>query len=49
MVGEPVGAIGPPDDPPDPGAGLAVPALTVEFDDHVGAQDGYSSSRRTHS
>ena len=40
MVGQPVGAIGPPDDAPDPGAGLAGPALTVEFDDHVGAQDG---------
>jgi hypothetical protein len=40
LVGQPVGAVGPPDDRPGPGVGLASPALAIEFDHHVGAQDG---------
>jgi len=40
LAGQPVAAVGPADDHPDPGGGLAGPASTVEFDHLVGAQDG---------
>jgi hypothetical protein len=40
LAGQSVSAVGAPDDRPVPGSELAGPALAVEFDDHVGAQDG---------
>ena len=40
LAGQPVGAVGPSDDRPGPGGGLTSPALAIEFDHDVGAQDG---------
>jgi hypothetical protein len=40
LAGQPVAALGPADDRPRPGGGLAGVALAVQLDHHVGAQDG---------
>jgi hypothetical protein len=39
LAGQPVAAVGPADDRPGPGGGLAGAAFAVQLDDHVGAQD----------
>jgi hypothetical protein len=40
LVGQPVAAVGPADDRPGPGGGLAGPAFAVQLDDDLGAQGG---------
>ena len=40
LTGQPLAAVGPADDCPGPGGGLAGVAFAVQLDDHVGAQDG---------
>ena len=40
LAGQPVAAVGPPDDRPRAGGGLAGMALAVQLDHHVGAQGG---------
>jgi hypothetical protein len=38
LVGELVGAVGAANNRPDPGGGLAGPALALELDHHIGAR-----------